>query len=54
MSNFKVTKATSTRINNVDWDNLGFGLYFSDHMYISDYKNGAWNDGEILPYGPLH
>lgn len=51
--NYKVTKATTTKINNVDWNNLSFGKYFSDHMFISDYENGKWNDGEILPYGPM-
>ncbi len=53
MANFKFTKADNTRINDVDWSNLGFGVYFSDHMYVAEYKNESWNDGEIVPYGPL-
>lgn len=32
---------------------LGFGRYFSDHLFISDYKDGAWDGGRIIPYGPL-
>ena len=33
---------------------LGFGNYFSDHMYILDYTEGrGWYDPRIVPYGPL-
>lgn len=53
MTKFKVTRAHTTRHNLVNWDNPGFGLYFSDHIFISEYKNGKWNDGEIKPYGPM-
>jgi branched-chain amino acid aminotransferase len=53
MANFKITKTNKTRINDIDWNNLGFGVYFSDHMYLAEYKNGSWNEGEIMPYGPL-
>ncbi len=51
--NYKTTKAANTKINDVDWNNLSFGKYFSDHVFISDYENGKWNDGEIIPYGPM-
>ncbi|MCX6155365.1 MAG: branched-chain amino acid aminotransferase [Candidatus Kapabacteria bacterium] len=53
MNLFPVTKTTNTRINNVNWDNLGFGVYFSDHMFMSDYVDGKWDDGAIVPYGAM-
>lgn len=53
MPKFNVTKSTSTRINQVDWNNLRFGIYFSDHMFVSEYKNGKWDEGSIKPYTPL-
>ncbi len=53
MANFKIEKAETTRINNVNWDNLGFGQYFSDHMFVSDYENEKWDEGRIIPYGPM-
>jgi len=37
----------------VDWDNLPFGKVFSDHMLVMDYKDGAWQEPEILPFGDL-
>ena len=33
---------------------LGFGKYFTDHMFIMDYDDGeGWHDARIVPYGPL-
>lgn len=37
-----------------DWNNLGFGRYYTDHMFIMDYTEGkGWHDARIVPYGPL-
>lgn len=32
---------------NIDWGNLGFGYYKTDYRYVSDFKNGAWDEGRI-------
>jgi len=35
-------------------DSLGFGKYFTDHMFIMDYTAGkGWHDPMIVPYAPL-
>ena len=31
----------------IDWSNIGFGYYKTDYRYVSNYKNGSWDDGEI-------
>ena len=37
-----------------DQNALGFGRYFTDHMFIMDYTEGkGWHDARIVPYGPL-
>lgn len=37
-----------------DYNNLTFGDYFTDHMFIMDYTEGqGWHDARIVPYGPL-
>ena len=37
-----------------DWNNLGFGKIFTDHMFIMDYTEGqGWHDARIVPYAPL-
>lgn len=33
-----------------DFSKLGFGKYFTDHMLVMDYKDGAWQEPEIVPY----
>ncbi len=53
MSDIKIRKIDKTKINDIDWSNLGFGKYFSDYMFIANFKNGTWDNGEIMPYAPL-
>ncbi len=31
----------------IDWSNLGFGYIQTDKRYVSNYKNGAWDDGVL-------
>ena len=31
----------------IDWSNLGFGYIKTDKRYVSNYKNGAWDDGVL-------
>jgi branched-chain amino acid aminotransferase len=53
MADIPITKAESSKLHSVDWDNLGFGKIFSDHMFVADYKDGRWQDYRIVPYGPM-
>ncbi len=32
---------------NIDWGNLGFGYMPTDYRYVANFKNGAWDDGEL-------
>jgi len=50
---FPVKQNPNTRFDSIDWNDLKFGVYFSDHIFIAKYKDGKWNSGEIIPYGPL-
>ena len=35
-------------------EKLGFGNYFTDHMFLMDYsEDRGWHDARIVPYGPL-
>ena len=37
-----------------DWNNLGFGRHFTDHMFMMDYDKGqGWHDARIVPYQNL-
>ena len=33
---------------NIDWANLGFGYYKTDKRFVSMYKNGSWDNGELV------
>jgi branched-chain amino acid aminotransferase len=49
----KVTRTSSSKLPQVEWDNLPFGKVFSDHMLLMDYTDGKWGVPEILPFGNL-
>ena len=37
-----------------DYNNLGFGKYFTDHMFVMNYTEGkGWYDARIVPYAPI-
>ncbi|MCM4158060.1 branched-chain amino acid aminotransferase [Gramella sp. AN32] len=48
-----IEKSSQTKIDKTDFDNLTFGQVFTDHMMISDFKDGEWHEPVIKPYGPL-
>ena len=48
-----VTKAVSSKLKDLNVDNLPFGKYFTDHMLVAEYANGRWTKVEIKPYQPL-
>ena len=49
----EVTKTKKSRIKKVDFNNLEFGVDFSDHMFTVHYKDGKWETPKILPYGEI-
>ena len=53
ISDIKITQSLTSKINEVDFENLTFGSVFTDHMLICDFKNGAWQQPEIKPYEPF-
>jgi len=46
-----VQRAYPSRLHEVDWKNLEFGKYFTDHMLICDFADGQWQDPQIIPFG---
>ncbi len=48
-----IIRASSTKINDVDFENLVFGNIFTDHMLVCDYKDGKWQKPVIRPYEPF-
>ncbi|MCL9808605.1 branched-chain amino acid aminotransferase [Flavobacterium luminosum] len=50
---FDFIKANTSKINEVDFENLTFGNVFTDYMLVCDFKNGAWEKPVIKPYEPF-
>jgi len=48
-----IEKTKQSKINEVDFNNLPFGQVLADHMFVCDYKNGAWQQPQIIPYQNL-
>lgn len=47
-----VTRTTNPRPR-IETSKLGFGKYFSDHMFLAKYSKGSWENIRIEPYGPI-
>lgn len=52
-TNVRVSETLRSRLPEADLKNVSFGKIFTDHMFQADYTGNAWNDLQILPYGPL-
>lgn len=53
VNNLLVEKAKTSKIGQVNFNDLSFGEIFTDHMMVCDYKNGTWEIPKIMPYQPL-
>lgn len=49
----KIDPVESSRIHEMDFENLVFGEKFSDHMFVMEYEDGSWKEPAIKPYGPI-
>lgn len=49
----KITKTSTSRLSQTDFNDLPFGKIFSDHMFVADYEDGEWKNFQIVPYGDL-
>jgi branched-chain amino acid aminotransferase len=48
-----VTRVKRSRLTEMDFNNLPFGKYFTDHMLEADYADGEWKKVSIRPYQPI-
>lgn len=53
VKNVIVEKAKTSKIDQVDFNNLSFGSIVTDHMMVCDYKDGAWETPKVVPYQPI-
>lgn len=49
-----ITKTTTPKAKPQDQSKLGFGQFYTDHMFIMNYDEGeGWHNPRIVPYGPI-
>ena len=49
----EIIKAETSKINEVDFENLSFGSVFTDYLLECDFKDGEWQKPVIKPYAPF-
>ncbi len=42
-----VWRRTAMEKKNIDWGNIGFSYIQTDYRYVSNFKNGAWDEGGL-------
>ena len=52
-ADFNITKIETSKLNDINLENIPFGKYFTDYMLEVDYEDGEWKSPEIKPYQPL-
>jgi branched-chain amino acid aminotransferase len=48
-----ITKAERSKLQDINFEDLPFGRFFTDHMLEADFEGGEWKNAEIKPYQPL-
>ena len=48
--NIKITKTENSKLKDIDFEDIPFGKYTTDHMFVMDYADGQWGDLRIIPY----
>lgn len=51
--NIDFSKVSKSKISEVDFSNLGFCKYYTDHMFLCEYENESWQNFRIIPFQDL-
>ena len=49
-----ITQTEAQKELNIDWENLGFSYIKTDYRFISYWKDGKWDDGELTTDNKVH
>lgn len=53
LNEIDIVRVSSSKIGEIDFENLVFGNIFTDHMLQCDFKDGKWQKPTIKPYEPF-
>ena len=49
----RTQRTSASRLQQLDPEHIEFGKIFSDHMFVVDYRDGEWQDAQLLPFGDI-
>lgn len=49
----RIERVKQSRISQVDFADLPFGKFYTDHMFMADYREGEWKNYRVVPYGHI-
>lgn len=49
LQQIKISTVQTSRVHQLDFSNIPLGTTFTDHMFVCDYKDGAWQQARIEP-----
>src|SRR5688572_632616 len=49
----RVQRIAKSRLSEIDFNQLEFGKYISDHMLVAEYAGGKWHEPAIMPFGEM-
>ncbi len=49
----RIQRVAHSRAEGVELTKVPFSSVMSDHMLLAEYRDGAWQEPSIVPYGPL-
>lgn len=53
MTSIPITRTRQSRITELDIDHLVFGATPTDHMFMAAFRDGGWQNPQIVPFGDL-
>jgi branched-chain amino acid aminotransferase len=53
MGSFPVAPVAKSCHASIDYNDLRFGVHFTDHMFVMDYSEGHWHSPRIEPNAPM-
>lgn len=53
MPRIDIKRVSGSRLADTDLEQLKFGRVFTDHMFVMDHSDGAWQQPRIMPYADL-
>ncbi|MCS6917848.1 MAG: branched-chain amino acid aminotransferase [Chitinophagales bacterium] len=48
-----IERTEVSHLHEVDFNQLQFGKWYSDHMFVAEWRHGRWVDCHIIPFGNL-